>query len=446
MQAILMPDGQIIMMVPLEVVQHRSIIDIPGPGILSNYAEMNAAYSALSEDKKADQYVFLQVGKVIVCDQTAQMIDLWGDIPYFQANSINSNRNIVNAPFDAAATIYDTLISNLKDLNTYFAAASLSSNAQSALTAQDLIYKGKLSKWREYANSLRLRLLMRISNANESFAKTEVATMLQDPNTYPLLTDNADNAQLNQSPSTLESDIQGGIGLAPFAPDYLLDSIMAPNNDPRLAVYWDTVSGGKYVGFPITGTASDYTNAVNNHTISTFDSSTFIYNYNVPGILFNAAETNFLEAEAYERWGLGDASIPYYAGIQNSIDFYYGINASRILKSGSWPVLAEPSSTQISTYEALPSIAYSGSTEQKLAKIYTQKWEHFFILQAQQAWAEYRRTGYPQLKFYDNVSSDGENPPLRLLYPSAEALYNADNYSKVASQDKKTTKIFWDVN
>lgn len=416
-----------------------------GPGIMSNYSEMKTAYEALTPEEQADQYIFLQVGKVIVCDQTAQMIDLWGDLPYFQSNSINTNRTIVAAPFDDAATIYDTLISNLKGLNSYFDTVKLSSNAQSSLTAQDLVCQGKLSKWRMYANSLRLRLLMRISNVNESFAKTEVTEMLGDPATYPLLDDNANNVQLNQDPSTLESDIEGSLGLAPFAPAYLLDSIMLPNEDPRLPVYWDTVAGGKYVGFPISGTATDYTNARNNHSVSTFDSSTFMYNYNVPGILFNAAETDFLEAEAYERWGLGDASVPYYAGITNSINFYYGINASRKLKSGSWPVLTAPTSAEISAYKAMAAISYTGTTAQKLAKIYTQKWEHFFILQAQQAWAEYRRTGYPQLKFYDNTSSDGENPPQRLLYPSSEALYNAENYSKVSAKDLRTTKIFWDV-
>ena len=108
---------------------------------------------------------------------------------------------------------------------------------------------------------------------------------------------------------------------------------------------------------------------------------------------------------------------------------------------------ADPSSTAIAAYKAKSAIAYSGTSEQKLAKIYTQKWENFFILQAQQAWAEYRRTGYPKLNFYVNSNAaEGVNPPTRLLYPSGESLYNAENYSKVSSADKSDTKIFWDVN
>lgn len=417
-----------------------------GPGIKSNYTEMQTAYDALSVDEQADQYVFLQAGKVILCDQTAQMVDLWGDIPFFNTNALNSTRTLSDASYDDAATIYDSLIVYLDQINTYFDTVTLSSNAQSTFTAQDMIYGGDITEWRRYANSLRLRLLMRISNYDESTAKTEVTAMLGDPDKYPLLDDNSYNAQLNQAPSTLISDIQGAIGLAPLAPSYLLDTVMVANSDPRTAVYWDKSASGDYAGFPITGSSTDYSNGTSKHTISTFDSSTFMYNYNVPGILFNAAETDFLKAEAYQRWGLGDASVPYYAGIEQSIAFYYGINQARKLSSGSWAVLSSPSSTDISAYEAMSSVAYTGTSAEKLEKIYNQKWEHFFILQSQQAWAEYRRTGYPKLKFYDNVSSDGENPPNRLLYPSEQALYNADNYSKVSAKDTRDTKIFWDVN
>lgn len=419
-----------------------------GPGILSNYREMQTTFAGLSAAEQQTNQVFMQLGKVLVSDQAAQVIDLWGDIPFTEANSLNTKRSISYAPFEDAASLYDTLIGYLKDVNTYLDTATISSVTQASLDKQDLIYKGDVAKWRKYANSLRLRLLMRISNVSESKAKTEVTAMLSHPDSYPLIEDNEDNAQFNQSPTTIRSDVSGAIPLHPYAPAYLLDTLMEKNSDPRVAVYWDPApSTGKYTGFSSKGTTADYADAVTDKTLATIDSATFIYNYNIPGVLFNAAETDFLKAEAYERWGLGDASAPYYAGIDQSIAFYYKINQTRILSSGSWKIEPNPSAAAIAAYKAMPAIAYTGSTTVKLQKIYTQKWEHFFILQAQQAWAEYRRTGYPRLNFYVNTgAAEGINPPLRLLYPSGEALYNATNYSKVAGADKSNTKIFWDVN
>ncbi|HTN35922.1 MAG TPA: SusD/RagB family nutrient-binding outer membrane lipoprotein [Arachidicoccus sp.] len=416
-----------------------------GPGILSNYSEMEKTYATLSSADQKDNEVFLKVANVIVADQTSQLIDLWGDVPFFQSNSLNKDRSVTNAPFDDAAIVYDTLLLRLNELNDYFDTANLSQVALSGLKQQDLIYNGNLDNWRRYTNSLRLRLLMRLSFVDEAKVKPLVMAMLANPSKYPLLDDNQYNAQLKMSPTNLNSDVQGAIGLAPYAPAYLLDTVMQANNDPRLPVFWSKNKSGEYKGFPSNGTAAQYTAAATARSLSTFDSSTFIYNYNIPGVLFNAAETDFLKAEAFERWGGGDASVAYYAGIEQSISFYFGINQSHILKSLSWNTLPNPNSAAISAYKAKADIAYTGSHEQRLRKIWTQKWEHFFILQAQQAWAEIRRTGYPKLPIYRTSFSGGELPPSRLLYPQSEAQYNASNYSKVADKDKRDTKVFWDV-
>ncbi|SFD77528.1 Susd and RagB outer membrane lipoprotein [Chitinophaga sp. CF118] len=414
-----------------------------GPGIMSSYREMQTSYAALSATQQPLQTVFLKCAQVLLYDQTAQMVDLWGDIPFSEAGSLNtSSRSIGDAAFDNAANIYDTLITGLKDLNTYFDTATLATTTSAELAKQDLLFKGDLSLWQRYANSLRLRLLMRISNFDEATAKSEVTTMLADAATYPLITDNSYNAALQMSPSALKSDLGDVFKDFGTAPAYLMDTLMVANNDPRTAVYWDPHATNGYRGFPATGTASEY--AAKGY--ATYDSATFYYNYNIPGVILTASEVSFLKAEAYERWGLGTAQTEYENGITQSVEFYYGINQSRILRSGSWSVLTTPSSAVISTYLLNSAIAYSGTTTEKLAKIYTQKWMHFFILQSGQAWAEYRRTGYPALTFSTATATGASTPPVRLLYPSSEQLYNAVNYSAVSSKDTRDTKIFWDVN
>jgi len=412
-----------------------------GPGIMSSYREMQTAYSALSAADQAKQLVFLQCAKVILYDQTAQMVDLYGNIPFSQANSLNSSaRSISYAKFDDAAAIYDTLITGLKDLNTWFASASLSAEIAASLTQQDILLGGKLDAWRRYANSLRLRLLMRISYQNETLAKTEVAAMLADAATYPLVSANSQNVTLAESPTTLKSDLRDAFTGSPYAPAYLADTLMANNSDPRLAVLFDSVAGSStYTGFPSNGTVSQYENG----GYATYDSVTFMYNYNIPGVLMTAAEVSFLTAEANERWGAGTttAATAYANGINQSVGFYYGINQSSILRSGSWAKLPSPSSAAINAYVA--NVAYTGTQAQKLNLIATQNWINFFVLQAGQAWAEQRRTGYPALHFATATFAGASQPPVRLLYPASEKEYNATNYAAVSGSDTRDTKVFW---
>jgi len=420
-----------------------------GPGILSNYREIQTTYAALSAAEQAKQLVFMQCAKVILLDQTAQMVDLWGDIPYSKANSLNTTRSVSYAPFDDQKAVYDSCIAGLEALNTWFASASITSDIQSEFTAQDILLGGKLDRWRRYSNSVLLRLLMRTSYYDETTAKTQVTTMLGNPTTWPLITDNSMNVLLSESPTALKSDLQSalaptgnGNGSPMYAPAYLLDTVMVANNDPRTAVYWDSVQGQPYVGFPVNGTSAGYQSG----GYAVCDSATFIYNYNVPGVLFTAAEVSFLTAEANERWGAGSipAATAYANGITQSVNFWYSVNQSKVDKTGySAAALTTPTQAVIDAYTNGAGIAYTGTQAHKLQLIGTQNWLNFFILQAGQAWAEYRRTGYPVLTFATSPNNNQPAPPTRLLYPSSEQVYNPTNYAAVSGKDLSTNKIFW---
>lgn len=420
-------------------------------GIVNQYREIEKTYDALTAEKQAEQKIYLQLAKVVYYDQTAQVVDLWGDIPFSEAGSLNSTSTLTKAKFDDAETIYTTIIDSLKDLNTYLDTVSVSSSVSTSLATQDILLQGDLTLWRKYVNSLRLRLLMRISNVDESYAKEEVTEMLNDEDTYPLVDSNDENILLSMNASSSDfnsSGLQAGLtdgatSSGPIAPEYLLDDVMVANNDPRIPVFWNKSNDG-YVGLPTGSTTTTAESMYSNNLVSTIDSATFIMNRNVPGVLFTAAEASFLKAEAYERWSLGTASTAYETGIEQSIAFYFDLNSSAAYSGYSATAETAPTTSAISDFIAGSGIAYSGTTAEKLAKIYTQKWLNFFILQAGQAWAEYRRTGYPALTFTDDPSySDALQPPTRLLYPSTESSYNATNYSAVASSDTRDTKIFW---
>lgn len=426
-----------------------------GSGPMALYRSMQAAFPTLSAADQADQQIYLQAAKIVLDERAAKMIDMWGDIPYSQAGNLETASTIKNPVFDDQKALYTTLIKDLDDAATYFATVKPSSNAQASFSKADILLNGSLTKWQAYANSVRLRLLMRISYYDEATAKTAVTTMLSNPSAYPLIDGNNVG---NYNPANVDVLLQPLVTTTSstlysalteidsyWATDYKLNKVMLPANDPRIPVVYDkygkTVNGKfvankTYRAMPITYTSAQQDTAFNNYSI--VDSTTFLNNVKMPGIVITAPEVNFLKAEAYERWGLGNAQNAYNTALTQSVYFYYYLNS---IGGGTVP---QPSGSDISTFLANANVAYTGSTAQKLALIYTQKWVHFGFLQSDEAWAEYRRTKYPQLAFPTQTLVNYQNPPTRLLYPSVETSYNT-NYSSVKAKDTRTTKIFWDV-
>jgi hypothetical protein len=233
-----------------------------------------------------------------------------------------------------------------------------------------------------------------------------------------------------------------------YAPDYMLNTVMLPANDPRIPVVFDKygATSGKvftpnkeYKAMPISFNTEE-TNT-NYMYYSILDSTTFLQNPALPGMVMTASEVNLLKAEAFERWGGGDAKAAYDNALKQSVSFYYYLNN---LNTTGLKTVAKPNDSVVEDFVNNANVAYSGSSSEKLAKIYTQKWTHFGFLQSIQAWSEYRRTGFPQLTFAAASSVGYEHPPVRLLYPSSESTYNSANYKLVQPKDTRNTKVFWD--
>jgi hypothetical protein len=425
-----------------------------GGGIVAQYREIEKTYAALTDAQKQDAEVFLQAARVIYFDETSEMVDLWGDIPFSEAGSLNLTNEIKYPKFDDSKEIYNTVLTGLKEAADYFATATVSSVTQTTFKKQDILLGGDIEKWKRYTNSLRLRLLMRISFADEPKAKAEITSILADPSTYPLVDDAKYNVLLKPLDNYTD-DLHSALGdlSAQFAPSYLLDQVMKPANDPRIPVMFDKygqtinevfVPNADYTGLPATLNASEQEENSSKGKYAIFDSATFINNSKIPGIVITAAEVHFLKVEAFERWGLGDAATEYSAGIKESIKFYYYLNSISSF-AGRSP-LAAPSDLVIDAFIANPQIAYSGTKDEKLAKIWTQKWVDFGFLQSPQSWSEVRRTKYPALTFLEDSSTPSDKlPPSRLLYPETERSQNSKNYQAVAAKDNVTTRIFWDV-
>lgn len=423
---------------------------------LASFREMEKTYDNMSDEEKINYDVFMEAGRIFFYDQTIQMVDMWGDIPFSEAGRlVYTGGNIENAKYDDQREIYDFILEDLKRISEYLNSASIPSLYQNMFGAADIINRGNLEDWKIYANSLRLRLAMRISYVDEAKAQAIVSEILSDPAKYPVVTANNNSVKIDARGDELRSvigvdGIKGTLEGTDMnvAPGYMVNDIMVPAKDPRLRAMLAPNVNGEYVGMDLTKTSTEQTDDVRDNLVSRLDSGTYSRNDKFPGIIITAAEVSFLKAEAAERWGIGNAKEEYEKGVRQAIDFLFYINElNDNADNTSFVPEAKPTEAEITAYLNHALIAYEGTLEQKMEKIGIQKWMNFGFIQATHAWAEYRRTKYPKLVFsQDNASTQSPLPPSRLLYPENERNYNAANYEAVRDKDKIDGKLFWDVN
>ncbi|MFD2286366.1 SusD/RagB family nutrient-binding outer membrane lipoprotein [Pedobacter petrophilus] len=425
-----------------------------GSGPLALFRVMERKFNSLSAADQANQKVIFQAAKVVLIEQAAKMVDLWGDIPYSAAGSLTSTDVIGNPKYDEQKALYTSFISDLDALGTYFN----TNTTTAAFSKSDILLKGNMNMWARYANSLRLRLLMRISRTDETTARTTILAMLANQTTYPLV-DGGNSGTYNPGTSDIllqpltnsTSDLHDAFFEGSwYATDYALNTVMLPANDPRIDVIYDkfgrTVNGKfvqntGYKAMPITFTTAQQEASFADYSV--LDSATFVYNQKLPGILITASEVNFIKAEAFERWGSStDAKTAYDNALRQSVTFYHYLN--NLNQGGGFKNVAAPAPSVVEAWVNSSTATYAGSSAAKLAQIYTQKWLHYGVLQSTEAWSEYRRTGFPALTFPTTGKLSGfDTPPTRLIYPAKEKTLNSENYQAVVSKDTRKTKIFW---
>ncbi|HWW38951.1 SusD/RagB family nutrient-binding outer membrane lipoprotein [Pedobacter sp.] len=429
-----------------------------GSACMAQYRAMEVSYNKLSTADKNTQQIIMQAAKVVLIEQAAKMVDLWGDIPYSEAGSLETGSMIKNPKFDDQKALYASFINDLTTAAAFFKANPTNKDFSKA----DILLKGNVDLWARYANSLKLRLLMRTSKVDETNARTAVLAMLNNPATYPLA-DGGNTGSYSPAASDIllqpltnsTSDLSAAFTEGSwYATDYMLNTVMLKANDPRIPVIYDKygrtvkisgkdvfVPNKDYKAMPITFTSSEQ--ETNYPDYSVLDSATFLFNQKLPGIVITASEVNLLKAEAYERWGsTSDAKTAYDNALKQSVAFYYYLN--NLNQGGGYVNLPAPETSLVDAWVNSSTATYTGSSQEKLTKIYTQKWAHLGVLQSMEAWSEYRRTGIPALTFPSNGKLSGyETPPTRLIYPAKEKTLNAANYQAVQAKDTRKTKIFW---
>ena len=346
------------------------------------------------------------------------LTDAYGNIPYKQAGNIAEN---ITPAYDTQKDVYFGLLDDLKN------AAELL-NAGGSTIAGDIIYSGKIDRWKKFANALRFRIALRIADREPAKAKEVITEVMAS--TGGLISSNAETAQFvystspNQNPLSAWFETRDDFRMAKT----IVDKLYALN-DPRLPIYANKptdLAVTNYVGIPSGLTSSDANNlgfAKTSKPGSYFSAAT------TPAVILNYSEILFNRAEAAAR-GLSN---------ENAADLYNQAITASLKQFGITDV------TAIQNYLDQPTVKYDASNFKK--SIGDQKWIALFG-EGQEAFAEWRRLDYPQLAPGVANVLDGRIP-VRFIYPGTEQTLNGDSYKKaVAAQgaDGLITKLWFDVN
>ena len=399
--------------------------DDPFSGTYRNYLINIAEVMRLTAGKPtlSNENAIARIWKVWLFHR---LTDQYGDVPYFDA--VKDVDSMVTQPkYDKQQDIYADLFKELKE-----AAAQLSDDpSQETFGDADILFHGDVDSWRRFANSLRLRLAIRVRYVDAGVAQSNITDVLSQP----LIEDNSKNATLSTlDDGNTQNDNQfyetnlrlPGNMVVSFT---LTDNLKALN-DPRLPAFAKPapVAAAGYRGVPIQ--LMDVQKQRYTADSVSLMSDAFLQKvYDI--VVLNAAEVDFLRAEAALA-GLSseDAQAFYAKGIQDAMDQYH-IDA-----------------TAAANYLASPAGTLSGTDEEKLQQIIVQKWLAI-LYDSEEGWAEFRRTGYPTIWTGAMLGNTNGEVPRRLIYSNDEYFKNTENVKAAAAQlsqgDSYMSRVWWDA-
>nr|WP_294929046.1 SusD/RagB family nutrient-binding outer membrane lipoprotein [uncultured Flavobacterium sp.] len=420
---------------------------------VAQYRELERVMASLSASEQIRNRIYMLTATVYLYDHTQKMIDNFGDIPFFEAGKIsytNGNYADALAKYDNQTELYITMLDQLKIFSAELNSITVPNDIVNDFKNQDLINKGNMTTWINYCNSLRLRMLNRVSAvpALSARANTEMSEIIAEGK---IVDENAENIAFRVYSQDSDLDSAGFIDAMEtannnLAPKPMIDH-MNINNDPRKPwLFEPTLSTpGVYTGLDPMLAPGDQEQLINDSEISTYNRSVISRNKWLPGTLINAAEVNLILAEYYSRNGSGTTAQTYFEkAIRQSVEYYVRLGDKADVLD--WKPTVEPTNLEIDTYIATINFAGATTPAAQLELIAFQKYIHYNMMQVDESWAEQRRLKLPALPFReDETSSIRKTPPTRWTYPTSESVYNADNYNAVKANDNLSTKIFWDV-
>ncbi len=358
----------------------------------------------------------IAIARILKAYAFHNITDIWGSVPYSEA--LKGNEDFTPA-YDEQEAIYDDIIKELTE-----AAAQI--NEEAGGVEGDIIYNGDMALWKLFANSLKLRVGMRLTKVDLSKAESVVKDALSE-GVFTNQSENALYAYLSSSPNNSAWNQQYEFGAPEYACSTVLIEKLQSLNDPRLNVYAQpSEATGEYVGMPY-GISNAEAGAIGYSNVSL--PGVRMLAAEEPAILMSYSEVLFLQAEAAARgWTDGNAEALFVEAIAASME-YWGI---------------EHDDSTFNTYIEQEGVAFDPVNFEK--SIGEQKWLSLYT-QGPEAWSEWRRLGFPLLQPAVAAVANREIPR-RKGYPYSEYNLNRQNYdAAIAAQgpDVMDTRLWWDV-
>lgn len=408
------------------------------------------------------------IGRILKVQCFLKLTDFYGDIPYFDAGMGYYN-GVFKVKYDKQEDIYNDFFKELKE-------ASEALDSSKDLITDDLYYGGDISKWKKFANSLRLRIAMRLIKVDPAKARQEAEAAIA----AGVFQSNNDICYIKHENYQNPSEGVGkgnGVAIRLFGPEDPTQSSfrlstelieeMENSKDPRILYY-----GGAYLD---DADRTDITALVKEqlllykamslpaqrfswdegmwkpaitinlngrdvsveHNLQRLQPSKYITAFDAPYIHFSYAEVKFLMAEAAVRgWNVGGGSAQ---------DHYADALRAAV---NQWSLFGVTNISQTATEEFVSFNRLKSGTE--LMQINTQLWILHF-LDPMETWSNWRRTGMPDIIFHNYLPSVNESngqTPRRLQYPTEEQMKNKENYdealARMGGTDDWLTRMWWD--
>jgi hypothetical protein len=359
------------------------------------------------------------IGMLMKAYNYQTLVDLYNNVPYTQALQ---GTKVSNPAYDNGKAIYDDLA---KRMDT---AISLFKVSGSTAIGGDIMFGGDATKWLQFANTVKLRLLLRQTQVadRQSYIQTEAAKF--SGATF-LTTDAIVNpGYLNSSGKTnpfwgANVNTAGTYTQDLYRAGAYAVNFYQSNNDPRLAKFYAPTGSGTFAGnaFGDQGAVNSKTSTIGPGVLKSFSQG---------AVIMLAAESYFLQAEAALR-GLisGDAKTLYQNGVTASFT-YLGLTAAQ-----AQTYYSQAGNKQVN-WDA------TTSTQEKVALIIRQKWAAETWINELEPYNDYRRLRLPaDVPLSSSPFSTGSMPN-RLLYPQREYEVNGANVT-AQGNITPTSKVWW---
>lgn len=411
------------------------------------------AWNAIQQKAKELQQPQVEaLATIVKVEAMHRTTDMYGPLPY-----LSFGKGGLKNAYDGQKEIYDSFFTELNHAIEVLTDFNKKDPSAMVLDNFDFIYGGNVQNWIKFANTLKLRLAMRIVYADAPKAQKMAEEAVNHP--IGVMTSASEVAKLNHSENLSYRNMLYVIGQGEFNDIRMgatMDSYMNGYNDPRIGSYFKLSTAGKYTGIR-TGI-----NIVREKYAEKAPFSDLNVTATTDVVWMNPSEAYFLRAEgALRNWNMGGTAQDLYeAGVRTSFALVSAGSVDGYLKDDkSVPAPYTDPATSGNSVAAgdqqLGTITIkwneADAFERKLERIITQKWLAIFP-DGQEAWSEFRRTGYPKVFPVKQNNSGGkintEKQICRIPFPNTEYRDNKEAVTEAAKllggEDHGGTPLWWD--